>query len=355
MKVVQLLGPAGSGKTSTALWFSRCLEEAAGERAVRLKAVHVNCKVEVKTQLSLYRTLLAKASGKDVRGFPAEEYLRLLLEHLRKEGRYLVILLDDVDYLVHRGKEEQPEGGVVYDMTRLDEIQLGEPSRVLGVVFIARDDGFWGLLDPSERSSLGQLIVRLPSYCKRELLDILEARVEEAFTPEAVPREVLEYVSDLASGKKEDPGDCRYALDILYSAGLKAEEDRAEEVSLEHVREAYSETSWGVLAEDLLTLGPHGILVLRALAQALGGGRSAYASVKAVHEYYEMICETREVHAFSYTRVRQLIKELSYLGALELEPGKGVGVAGATLSNLGQGLDALEQRMKDFRPGHPGV
>ncbi|MBL7080094.1 AAA family ATPase [Candidatus Bathyarchaeota archaeon] len=347
MRVVQLLGPTGSGKTSTALWFGSKLQREAGERrGITLGIVHVNCKVEAKTQRSLYRKILMKAAGRDVQGGPTEEYLTLLLDHLRKQGDYLVIILDDVDYLIRLSKQEQPEGGVIYDLTRLNEVHLGEYMNVLGVLFIARDDGFRSLLDSSERSSLGRLVVRMPHYGKDELVDILRARVEEAFNPDTVPPEVVGYVADLASGRREDPGDCRYALDLLLTAGMMADERREATVSLEHVRSSYADATWGPSDEELNALSPHCILVLGAAVLVLKRRMTPYVSVKDVHEFYRMACDTRGVRPLGYGRVRQLILELNAIGGLDLGPKGGVGIAGATLDDLEWSLIAMEKKIK---------
>ncbi|MBD3205846.1 AAA family ATPase [Candidatus Bathyarchaeota archaeon] len=346
MKVIQLIGPTGSGKTSTAHHFSTLLEREARRLKNKLSVIHVNCKLEARTRANLYRRLLSKAIGRDARGYPAEEYLSKLLEHLHETNKYLLVILDDVDHLIRNSSPEKQGAGVVYDMTRLNELDLAGPAHVLGVVFIAKDHSFLELLDPSERSSLGNLVVRLPHYDRDQLIDILEARAKEAFRPGAVSRNLIEYVADLASGRKEDPGDCRYALDLLLSAGIKADEDRFEEITFEHVREVHSSFLWGISAEELKDLGAHSIMVLRAAVQALRSGKSAYVPMKAVHEYYEILCGARNFTPLSYTRIKQLLRELDSIGALDQEPGKGIGVAGATLKDLEQDLSDLEKCFK---------
>jgi cell division control protein 6 len=186
-RVVQLLGPIGAGKTCTANRFCLQYQREAEEKGISLKYVHVNCKLEARSSFTLYRTLLETAAPEVAsRGQSPGEMLRLLVDHLRSEGMYLLLVLDDVDYLIRRQKGEEPEGGVVYDLTRLNEMHLGEPGNVVGVIFIARDEGFRDLLDPSEVSSLGSVVVRLSGYDAGQLWDILAARVEEAFRPGAV-------------------------------------------------------------------------------------------------------------------------------------------------------------------------
>lgn len=91
----------------------------------------------------------------------------------------------------------------------------------------------------SERSSLGLMVVRLKGYCKKELRDILRSHVYEAFNVTAVPEEVLEYVCDLAT-HGDYTGYCRYALGLLHTSGLIADELKSGTVLVDHIRKAVS-------------------------------------------------------------------------------------------------------------------
>jgi len=138
---------------------------------------------------------------------------------------------------------------------------------VVGVIFIARDAGFCDLLDPSERSTLGNVVIRLPSYDAGQLKDILFGRVEEAFKPGVVKDEIIEYVADLVAGKKHDPEYCRFASDILLTPGLIADAERTSPVSIEHIRRVVAKTFWGISSEELMALDEHGIAVLTGAVQ----------------------------------------------------------------------------------------
>jgi len=344
-RVVQLLGPIGSGKTCTANRFGLQYQRAALEKGIPLKYVHVNCKLEARSSFTLYKTLLERAAPEVAsRGQSPGEMLRLLVDYLRGEGRYLLLALDDVDYLIRRQKEEEPEGGVVYDLTRLNELNLGEHQNVVGVIFIARDAGFRDLLDPSERSTLGNVVVRLRGYDAGQLRDILEARAEEAFRPDAVEEGIVGYVADLAADKRHQPGDCRFALDLLLTAGLIADADHAYSVNLEHVRMAVGETYWGMSSEDLLALDEHSMSVLKGAIQALRFEKTPYVDLKTVHEFYIISCETQDIKPLSYSRVRELAMDLHHGGFIDFQKERGVGIAGASLEDLSRILSNLERR-----------
>jgi cell division control protein 6 len=346
-RVIQMLGPVGSGKTSTVKWFGRQLQREAEENDTALNYVHINCKLEATTRYALYQRILKEVAEEgSLRGHSPEEMLRLTIDHLWRRREYLLLALDDVDYLIRRSKAEEPEGGVVYDLTRLNEMHLGEYQQVLGVILIARDKGFRDLLDPSERSTLSSVVIRLPGYDAKQLRDILKARVKEAFKPDAIRGEIINYVADLSAGKKHNPGDCRFALDILLSAGLIADSQGSKYITLDHVRRAVAETFWGLSTEDLINLDDQSILVLTGAVQALNHEGAPYVSMAGVYEFYRAVCDTQGIKALSYNGVKEIIKDLDLMEALEYQRGRGVSIAGASLKDLSRVLSTLKRNLE---------
>lgn len=344
-RVVQLYGPVGSGKTSTTYRFGVNYQAEASMRGIPLKFIHVNCKLEGGSRFILYQTVLQKLAPElATRGHSSGEMLRLLVHYLRSEGRYLLLALDDVDYLVRRSKEEEREGGVVYDLTRLSELYLGEYQNVIGVIFIARDPGFLDLLDPSERSGLGNIVVRLPSYDSRQLKDILAARVEEAFRPGTVDDETISYVADLAASRRENSGDCRFALDVMLTSGLIADAEGARRVSVDHVRRAVGEEFWGLSSEDLLNLDEQGAAILMGAIQALQHRRTPYISIKELYDFYLVSCEAQGLRSLSYNGVLERVRDLSLRGIVDYREDRGLSIAGASLEDMSRLLKRLERR-----------
>ena len=218
LQASQLVGPVGTGKTSTAIRFGEMLEEKATKRKIKLKHVYLNGKMEGASRYTLYRSLLADVAPKiSTRSLSPEEMLRQLVKNLREEDRYLLITMDEIGYFCKHSKEQ-----LVYNLTRLNELTIPKPSRVIGVMFIARDLAFHEHLDPSELSTLGRLIVQFPRYTEQQIKDILEVRVGEAFKPGKVDDDLLDFVSDV-TGKPPINGDLRVALDLLLYSGMLAE------------------------------------------------------------------------------------------------------------------------------------
>ncbi|MBD3172121.1 AAA family ATPase [Candidatus Bathyarchaeota archaeon] len=341
--VTRVLGPVGSGKTCTVKTFTHRIKKDTEKHKVPLRIVYVNCKLGVKDRRSLYSRILEAITGKTPPSYSPGEYLDRITKYLAEEDLYLFLVLDDVDYLIRRDKRSEPEGGLVYDLTRLGEYYPRRAVNILGVVFIAQEQGFRDVLDQSERSSLGFLVIRLKGYDKEELLDILRSRVYEAFNITAVPGEVLEYVCDLTT-HGDYKGDCRYALGLLHTGGLIADESMSDQVQVDHIRKAVSETCWGPSMEELYSLDMQQLLILLAIVQALRVKARAYVMIRSVYDFYTMLSSTYDVEPLSYTRVKHLIKELEHLVGIDYVPGKGVRLMDASLDDFERVIErALQQ------------
>ena len=249
LRVCQLVGPVGTGKTSTAIRFGEMLEKKASERKIKLKHVYLSAKMEGASRYTLYRSLLADAAPKiSSRSLSPEGMLRQLMKHLQEKDCYLLITIDEIGYFCKHSKEQ-----LVYNLTRLNEITIPKPSRVVGVMFIARDLTFHQLLDDSELSTLGRIVVQFPRYTGQQIKEILKVRTSEAFKPGRIDDDLLGFVSDVTA-RPPINGDLRVALDLLLYSGMLAERDGYERVLPEYVRRVLGETHPSITTEDILYL-----------------------------------------------------------------------------------------------------
>jgi len=79
-------------------------------------------------------------------------------------------------------------------------------------------------LNSAEKSRLGNIVIEFNPCNAEEIYDIANFRVEKAFKRGVVSNSVIEYVSDLTVNYANS--DIRYALDLLYHAGIIAEKRR---------------------------------------------------------------------------------------------------------------------------------
>ena len=145
--VLQIIGPAGIGKTSTVLKFSRILGEDFAKNRLKIKTAYVNLKLQGGNKYAIYKFLLERIAPElPAQGLSAEEMLRYLLRYLSENKIYALIILDEIDYLIKVTKDS----GIIYDLTRLNEFDPDKPGNVKGVIFIARSIEFYSKLDQAE-------------------------------------------------------------------------------------------------------------------------------------------------------------------------------------------------------------
>ncbi|MFQ6077372.1 MAG: Cdc6/Cdc18 family protein [Candidatus Bathyarchaeia archaeon] len=278
LRRLQIIGPAGSGKTCTLKFFGDRFEAKAKGRGIDLIHVYINLKLGTGRKVILYRNLLKKVEPSLVSAsFSAGELVRVLVDYLQESGRRVLLTVDEIDYYVRHYRDE----GVVYDLTRLNELTLGRPCGVVGVTFLARDRGFHDLLDVAELSTLGRAFVPFKPYTSEQVYDILERRAREAFYPGSYSSEVLELIADITANPKIK-GDMRYALDILLYSGNLAENQGADQILPEHVRRVYGEIHHLITTEDILSLPDRDKIVLLGVVRALMSRRSSYASLREI-------------------------------------------------------------------------
>jgi len=338
--VCQLIGPLGTGKTVTALRFGQLLEEEASKRSIRLKHIYLNCKVGGVSRVVLYRGLVGEAAPEVFsRSLSPEELLRELLKHLRREGRYVFITVDEIEHFCKHSKEH-----MVYDLTRLNELYPGEPTQVVGVAFIARDTSFYGCLDPSELSTLGKLVIEFPRYTADQIKDILEQRADEAFQPGAISEGVLELISDITV-RPPINGDVRVALDLLLYAGNLAENLGCESVVPDHVRRVRSETHPTITTQDILCLNETEKLILLGMARSLEGESEPYLTRREVCQVYACECEGLGIQPVE--DIDEHIDDLCKKGIMEMKSLTKIGLLDVPAEGLRRLLNGLMERVED--------
>lgn len=343
-KIVQVLGGVGVGKTCTVYKFSSKYEMEAKRRNILLKFIYTNCKMEASSRFLLYKSLLEKAAPEIVtRGLSPEEMLRQLLKYLDRERKFLLLVFDEVDYAVKRSKEKKEEKSIIYDLTRLNEMRLGEPQRVIGTIFISRDNSYRELLESSERSTLGQTYIKIPPYNSSELEDILKQRVDEAFRSGGINDDIVEYISEITATTFN--GDCRFALDVLLYSGLIADAESSRKIYPEYVRRVVRESHPTIRSEDLLVLDKHEILTLIGIVRALKNSTKPYISLEDAWINYQMECENKHIKKNSINKIRDYVRDLDARGIIDYIKGRGIAISGAATEDLDRILTTILRKI----------
>jgi cell division control protein 6 len=327
LTVLQVIGAAGIGKTSTVLRSSKIIEELFAKSRLTVKTVYINMKLQGGNKFAIYRLLLERMAPElPAQGLSAEEMLRYLLQYLRQNGQYALIILDEIDYLIKTSKDT----AIIYDLTRLNEYDLDKPCNVKGVIFIARSMEFYNKLDAAELSTLGRVPMEFYPYTLKQVSDILESRAAEAFNPKAIGSDVIDKIASITTSAEVN-SDVRYALDLLLYAGNLAESDGSGRVMLDHLRKVHGKIHPSITTEEIEQLSKNHLVSLMALVRALKSKKKAYVGLKDVRLYASELAEQLGLKTID---IEDYLEDLKARKVVDIKSLKEIGLHGASLAEL---------------------
>jgi cell division control protein 6 len=300
---VTISGGIGAGKTALSKCFGKVLEEYAHTHNLNLHYVHVNCRRKKSRFLILRQIVYHFNPTVPHRGYSPEELLYMLDCLLESQNAYLILVLDELDFLLRRNN-----ASLLYDLTRWTDEQLNGVQRV-SLILIVRDRAYMKKLDASTLSSLQHNHIYLAPYSAPQLEDILQDRANEALFDFAIHSEVLTLIADIASER----GDARFALELLWRAGKYADRDRVTSVFPEHVRLAKADIHPDLRKDIFQELSLHHRLVLLAIIRQLKKHSAAYTTTGNVEAAYNIICEEYLEPPRKHTQLWEYIKDLEQL------------------------------------------
>ncbi len=306
-KTVSILGAVGTGKTAIAKRFGAFLEESASLRNINLKYIHINCRKQ-KTSTLILTTIIRNFSPNiPLRGFSTAELLYLLNEVLEKNNVFLLLVLDEADYLLRKNNSAD----FIYDLIRLNDDKLNAIQRI-SLIVIGKTINYYALFDISTLSTFQKNVIRLNKYAINQLKDILWARIEEAFYEGVVLPETVDLIADIAS----QWGDARLALDLLWRAGKYADKNFELKVVPEHTRKAKGDIYPVIRQETVEALSKQQLLILLSIARTLKKENKAYITMGDLEETYTVICEEYEEKPRRHTQLWEYTKELEMEGII---------------------------------------
>lgn len=235
-----LVGPSGTGKTSS----SRYLLDRLAAHAGDLHTAVVNCWSAHSRYRVLYRIVEA-IEGAGVR--TRDHAAAALLDAIREIETPTVVVLDEADQLA------EPE--VLYDLYE---------SPNLAVVVTANDRaGVAAGLDERIQSRLRTFReVDFDPYTAPELDVILEQRARYGLQPDAIDPALRTDIARAANGNARD------AIAALEGAARRAVQDGAATIDAEHVERAIATASHDVRRATLDRLNDHQRAIFDLLARA---------------------------------------------------------------------------------------
>jgi archaeal cell division control protein 6 len=338
LTIMQIVGPAGIGKTSTVLATMRLLEDQFSKNRLKMKVAYVNLKLQGGNKYAIYRFILEKIAPElPAQGLSAEEMLRFLLRYLIENKTFAFIVLDEIDYLIKITKDS----GIIYDLTRLNEFDPESPCHVKGVIFIARSTDFYSRLDQAELSSLGRVPMKFPMYNLKQVSDILSKRCSEAFRPRVVGSDLIDKVSEITISVAVK-GDIRYSLELLLYAGNLAESDSKGTVSLEHILKVHSQIHPSLTLDQIRELPKNQLVTLLAVAAAIRMRDKNYVDIREIRSHAIAICEDLKVRKLE---IEDYLDDLRMKNIIEIKSLKEIGINSVSVEEL---QTVLRRQIKNY-------
>ena len=306
-----ILGNVGSGKTVLANAYGRELKEKATRRRVNLHYIHINCRQRRGSLFMILSQVVTRIKPDfPERGYSANELLDILRQILDEEDTQILLVLDEVDALI------DTEGSdALYYLTRFHETTPEAPRR-LNLICISKDAEVFRKLDRSTLSSLQQNIIRMPDYDKFQLADILNYRVERAFRKDAIPLEIIDFISEVA---EKENGDARYAISLLHGAGIEADNAGSRQVKPEYVRKIAVGIFDVIVPDEIKYLSQHEKLALLSIARFFISNTASEATTGEIEESYHLVCEEHGEKVRGHTQFWKYLKKLDDLDFVSME------------------------------------
>jgi archaeal cell division control protein 6 len=342
LTVIQIIGPAGIGKTSTVIKFSDILDNELRKSKINIKIVYINLKLQGGNKYAIYKYLLSCIAPElPAQGLSAEEMLRQMLDYLILNNVYSIIILDEIDYLIKISKEI----GIIYDLTRLNEFDPSKKCNVKGVIFIARSTEFYEKLDEAELSSMGRAYIEFPNYTIDQVSDILIRRSKDAFQENVIGTDIIDWIAKIVVSPIVN-GDIRYALDLLSYAGNLAESEGTEKVLLDHVKKINKQIYNGITDDDIKELSKLQIIILLGIIKGLKIKNRDYVDLKEIRMQSLEIAEKYKLRKLD---VEDILDDLATRKIIKIISLKKISLISSSIENLEKSLMSKIDSTLDFK------
>ena len=307
-------GPVGTGKTLIAKKFCSSIANVARKQGKVIEYVHVNCRKRSTDAMALLGILNHFDPRFPDRGFSVQEMLQVLKKQLQKRDAQLLVVLDEIDALLKKSGTD-----LIYDLTRFSDESMKDKTPV-SLILISQKDVL-SMFDSASLSTFKRSnVLALDKYTRDELWDIVNQRVNLAFHVGTVDEDSVDLIADIAS----EWGDARFAIEMLWKAGIAADHKHIDTVTPEHVRIAKAETYSVVTETKLRNLDRHQLLTLYAVANRLKKDGTAYVNTGDAEKTYAIACEEHNEKPRTHTMFWNYLKAIENAGFITIKlSGKG--------------------------------
>lgn len=215
-----LIGNPATGKTTSV----RLVFEQLKASTQKVVPVCINCHLN-SSAFKIFSEIRKAVLGMPApdTGIPITKVQDDVFARLVRDGKSLVVCLDDINYLFASGIADD----VLYSILRCHESVPGARASV----FAISTEEVLHRLDDRVRSIFSPVRVEFSPYSTSEMLDILGSRCHAGLYPDVLSKHLLKRI---AGGAR----DIRHGIELVKQAALVAESDASRSVKDAHVEKA---------------------------------------------------------------------------------------------------------------------
>jgi len=225
---VLITGKNGVGKTVLVKTFGIKIEKLAKIYNVKLKFIHINCKIEASAYQIILKLLESINISIPHRGFSFYELFDLLKNELEIRDQTLLITLDEIDSLKRKDYK------LLYSLLKFNENKINS-KHLISIIAISNDLKFINNIDGDIKGIFLTHNIKIKPFSQKELFDILKDRVNEAFFIGSVPDQIIKKISEWCAPKN----DIKIALNILKTVGKIAEQSNSFNINSNFLNKAF--------------------------------------------------------------------------------------------------------------------
>ncbi len=311
-----IYGKTGTGKTSTAKYVTKMLTDATSS----VKVLYVNCEI-YDSPYSILVYISNELQGEKVPelGWPLDRIYREIVERLSASGKFLIIVLDEMDRLIKKSG-----GDSLYVLLKLISDVNDVKASLIG---ITNDTTLLENIDSRIKSRLNQESIIFPPYNAPEIKDIITSRLEKVMDFNIIDETAINLCAAIGA---QEHGDARKALELIRISIEIAIRNGKEKVSEREVYEAREKYEMNVLREAINTLPLQSKIVLLSaiITQEIEPNTTVTGEI---YENYRSICSELGFSPLTPRRISDLLTELADYGLIIIND-KNMGKYGRTRS-----------------------
>ncbi len=295
---ILITGKIGIGKTAVVKSFGEALSNAAERREIFFRYIHINCRKERTSYKILIKIIRSLNKHFPKRGYSPQDLLDFILELLKNKKLHLLIVLDELNYLINNDKD------LIYSLTRLNDDSINSPQWI-SIIGIVRDISCLNNLDTSTLSTLQRNIIKFNNYSKDHIIDIFKYRAEISLKKNVISEEIIQFMSEIAYKK----GDIRYGLDLLWRGCKIAESRGLTSITAECIRLGNQEIIPFLTRDILEDMSIQKLLFLQAIVKCLKEETITQISINEILKSYLILCENTKLSPMSYSQLWNYLQE----------------------------------------------